>query len=55
MDNITLMFTASAIVEFVFEITFLLIIMFLFVFRINKIYKKLLRVSKVVKVCKSNN
>ena len=55
MDNITLIFTASAIVEFVFEITFLLIVMFLFVFRINKIYKKLLRVSKVVKVCKSNN
>ena len=54
MDNITLIFTASAIVEFLFEITFLLIVMFLFVFRINKIYKKLLRVSKVVKVCKSN-
>ena len=55
MDCITIVFSSSAIVEFVFEITFLLVVMFLFVFRINKIYKKLLRISKVVKVCKSNH
>ena len=55
MDCITVVFSSSAIVEFVFEITFLLVVMFLFVFRINKIYKKLLRISKVVKVCKNNH
>ena len=52
MNQITLLFIMSAVVEFIFEVTFLLVVMFLFVFKINKLYKKMLRVSKIIKIFK---
>ena len=52
MDQITLLFTMNAVIEFIFEISFLIIVMFLLFFRVNNFYKKMLRVIKIIKICK---
>ena len=52
MNQITLIFTMNAVVEFIFEISFLIIVMFLLFFRVNNFYKKMLRVVKIIKICK---
>ena len=52
MNQITLIFTMNAVVEFIFEISFLIIVMFLLFFRVNNFYKKMLRVIKIIKICK---
>ena len=52
MNQITLIFTMNAVVEFIFEISFLIIVMFLLFFRVNNFYKKMLRVVKIIRICK---
>ncbi len=50
MDQITLLFTLNSIVEFIYEILFLIVVVFMLVIRINKLYKKILSVTKIIKI-----
>ena len=50
MNQITLLFTLNSIVEFIYEILFLIVVVFMLVIRINKLYKKILSVTKIIKI-----
>ena len=55
MDSITFLFTIGAVVEIVAELIFLLIVIFLFMIKINFIYKRLLEITDIIKIYKDDH
>ena len=55
MKVISLLFTIGAIVEIIIEIIFLLIVIFMFMIKINFFYKRLLEVTDIIKIHKDEH
>ncbi len=55
MKIISLLFTIGAIIEIIIEIIFLLIVIFMFMIKINFFYKRLLEVTDIIKIHKDEH
>ena len=55
MKIISLLFTIGAIVEIIIEIIFLLIVIFMFMIKINFFYKRLIEVTDIIKIHKDEH
>ena len=55
MNQITILFVVNSAVEFFYEFLFLIIVVFMFVIRLNKLYKKILGITKIIKINPDDN
>jgi hypothetical protein len=55
MNQITILFAINSIIEFIYEFLFLIIVVFMLVIRLNNLYKKILGITKIIKINPDDN
>ena len=55
MNQITILFIINSVIEFFYEFLFLIIVIFMLVIRLNNLYKKILGITKIIKINPDDN